>query len=92
MLYLFHHQEGDPKAALLVLSIKLFFQENLHQLTSGLGYARSRPEDAYNTCAVEEVVILCRYYTSCKNHDVATSQFLKFLNKLWNKGLVSGGK
>ena len=68
------------------------FQQDTHKLASGLCNACSRAEDSHNTGLVQEVIVLCRYYTAGAYHDVATPELLKFGNELRNKGLMSGGK
>ena len=87
--FLFFFSPTDLRAVGQITIIHLLGKQNVHQLACGLCNACSGTEYAHNTGLVQEVIVLCRDYTACTHHDVATSEFLKLGNELWHKGLVS---
>ena len=70
----------------------LFFQHDFHNLTSSLGNRSTRAEDGYYASLVQEVIVLCRDYTTGKYEDVFTTKLLEFFHQLRNQGLVTGSE
>ena len=64
----------------LILIGNLFFQHNIHNLTSSLGNRSTRAEDSYYTSLVQEVIVLCRDYTTGKYEDVFAAELLEFFH------------
>ena len=70
----------------------LVFVENLHHFDCSMAHGCSRAEDASNTGIVEEFVVLSRDYTSCDDEDVFATEFLDFVDYLWNESLMTSCK
>ena len=68
-----------------ILSEKSIFQHDFHNLTSSLGNRSTRAEDGYYTSLVQEVVVLCRDYTTGKHEDVFAAELLEFFHQLRNQ-------
>ena len=90
--FLFFFIPTDLRAVGQITIIHLLGKQNVHQIACGLCNACSGTEYANYTCFVQEVIVLCRDYTTGTHHDISTAKFFKFFNELWYQGLVSGCK
>ena len=67
----------------------LLLHEQLHYHFRTIGNRSTRAEDGGNAGFVEEVIVLCRYYSTRSNHDIRTAEFLELLDDLRDEGLVT---
>ena len=62
------NKNGDSHEPPFLLYVgESIFQQNIHNLTSSLGNRSTRTEDGYYASLVQEVVVLCRDYTTGKD-------------------------
>ena len=66
--------------------------ENLEHLDCRSGNACTAAEDGCDTCLIEEVIVLCRYYAAGSDEDVFATEFFKFGDNLRYECLVTCGK
>ena len=67
----------------------LLCQKDLQDLARSLRYGSTRTEDSSHTCLIQEVLVLCRNYTTSDNNDILATQLLKLLDNLRNQSLVA---
>ena len=69
-----------------------FVHQDFQNLTSSFGNRSSGTKDSSYTSFIQEIIVLCRNYTTCNYDDILTAQLLQFVNDLRNQCLVSGSQ
>ena len=87
------NKNGDSDEPPFLLYVgESVFQQDIHNLTSSLGNRSTRAEDGYYASLVQEVIVLCRDYTTGKHEDVFAAELLEFFHQLRNQGLVTSSQ